>query len=56
MEFSQIHEMREAVSQELVLGRDDFKERIEQMTKRQTRPGKQGRPRVGEDAAIYYII
>lgn len=34
-----IHSIREALNQELVLGRDDFKNKIEQMTKRQTRPG-----------------
>lgn len=56
MEDSQIHEIREALSQELVLGRNDFKDRIEQMTCRQARPGKTGRPRVGESSAIYYIV
>jgi len=29
---------------------------IKQMTKRQTRHGQTGRPRIGEDAAIYYVI
>ena len=56
MEPEQIHDIREALSQELVLGRDDFKERIAQMTNRQTRPGKLGRPAVGEPSGIYYIL
>lgn len=47
--------IREALNQELVLGRDDFKDKIEQMTKRQTRPGQMGRPRVEEERAIYYV-
>jgi putative transposase len=34
MEDSDIHEIRAALSQELVLGRDDFKSRIEEMTQR----------------------
>jgi putative transposase len=51
--------IREAVNQELVLGRDCFKERIEEMTKRQTRPRKTGRPRtlgVAEAGADYYVL
>ena len=32
----QVHAIRDALGQELVLGRDDFKDRIEQMLKRQT--------------------
>ncbi|MDX1812413.1 MAG: hypothetical protein R3240_10725 [Gammaproteobacteria bacterium] len=56
MEPSQIHDVREALNRELVLGRDDFKVKIEQMAKRQTKPGKVGRPRVSDDSAIYYIL
>ena len=56
MDDSDIHEIREALSQELVLGRDDFKSRIEEMTRRQTRPGQPGRPGVAEAAGIYYLI
>jgi len=37
MENAMLHEIRDALNQELVLGHDDFKEKIEQMTKRQTR-------------------
>jgi putative transposase len=39
----QIHAMREALNQELVLGREDFKYKIERMSKRQVRPGQPGR-------------
>ena len=51
-----IHSIRETLNQELVLGRDDFKDRIEQMCKRQVRPGKSGRPRVEEPQIIYYVV
>ena len=55
LDHTTLHDIREALNQELVLGRDDFKEKIEQMTQRQTRPGLPGRPRVEEEAASYYI-
>lgn len=44
MDYTILHEIRDAVNQELVLGRDDFKEKIEKMTQRQTRKGRDGRP------------
>jgi putative transposase len=50
-----LHEIREALNHELVLGRSCFKDRIETMTKRQTRFGVPGRPRVEEEAGIYCI-
>ncbi|RKZ99974.1 MAG: transposase [Gammaproteobacteria bacterium] len=56
MDREQIHAIREALNQELVLGREDFKVKIERMTKRQVRPGQPGRPRVGEEQAVYYVI
>ena len=56
MEPNQIHVTRSTLNQELVLGRDDFKDKIEKMTKRQTRPGLSGRPRVEEVGAIYYVM
>jgi putative transposase len=40
----QIHAIREALNQEWVLGREDFKDKIERMSKRQVRPGQPGRP------------
>ncbi len=59
MENSLLHEIREALNQELVLGRDDFKDRIAAMTKRQTRTGRAGRPPhppVEEARADYYVL
>ncbi|NIP71830.1 MAG: transposase [Gammaproteobacteria bacterium] len=50
-----LHAVREALHQELVLGREGFKDQIEMMTKRQARPGQVGRPRVEEaTSADYY--
>jgi putative transposase len=48
MDNDLLHAIREALNQELVLGRDDFKDRIEQMTARKVRPGPIGRPRTDE--------
>ncbi len=50
-----LHAVREALNQELVLGRDDFKSTIEAMIKRQTRPGTPGRPRVEDEVASYNV-
>lgn len=52
MEYTEIHAIREAVSQELVLGRDDFKDKIERTTKRQTKRRRPGRPRKEEKQAM----
>jgi len=52
---AELHDIREALNQELVLGREDFKDKIEQMTRRQSRPGKPGRPRVEEGGVVYYL-
>ena len=46
MDASQLHQIREALNQELVLGREDFKNKIERMAQRQVRRGKDGRPRM----------
>ena len=51
-----LHAIREALNQELVLGRDDFKDKIEIMAKRQTRSGKSGRPHVADEIGIYYVL
>ena len=45
IDAGQIHEIRETLNQELVLGRENFKDVIERKTKRQVRRGKDGRPR-----------
>lgn len=42
LDKDEVHSIRESLNQELVLGRDDFKEKIEQMTKRQVRPAQWG--------------
>ena len=51
----EVHAIREALNQELVLGREDFKDKIETMLRRQVRPGIPGRPRIEESSAIYYV-
>jgi putative transposase len=56
LDKSEVHAIREALNQELVLGREDFKDKIEVMLQRQTRPGNPGRPRIEEGQAIYYIF
>lgn len=59
MDHTAIHAIREALNQELVLGREDFKDRIEHMTQRQTRPRPSGRPRtdgVEEVLSDYYVM
>ena len=52
----QVHNIRDALNQQLVLGRDNFKDKIDQMTNRQTRPKPLGRHRIEEDEAGYYLI
>jgi putative transposase len=56
MDHRQIHAIREALNQEWVLGREDFKDKIERMSKRHVRPGQPGRPRVEEEQAVYYVL
>jgi REP element-mobilizing transposase RayT len=56
MDHRQIHAIREALNQEWVLGREDFNDKIERMSKRQVRPGQPGRPRVEEEQAVYYVL
>jgi len=51
-----VHEIRAALNQELVLGRSYFKDKIKEMTNRQTEPGKPGRPHVEEEGACYYVF
>jgi len=50
-----LHEIRDSLNHELVLGRSYFKDRIELMTNRQTKPGKPGRPKVEEVSAEYVV-
>jgi len=51
-----LHEIREALNHELVLGRSRFKDRIEAMTQRQARLGRPGRPRAEDCSGVYYVI
>jgi len=55
MDSDTLHEIRDSLNHELVLGRSYFKDRIEEMTKRQTRLGQPGRPRVEENEAVYWV-
>lgn len=51
--------IRVALNQELVLGSEPFKDKIERLTTRQTRPGHSGRPRRGraeEARGDYYVL
>jgi putative transposase len=50
LDKSQVHAIREALNQELVLGREDFKDAIARMTQRQVRRGVDGRPRARKDS------
>ena len=50
-----LHEIRDSLNHELVLGRSYFKDRIEDMTKRQVRLRQPGRPRVEEDLGVYLM-
>jgi putative transposase len=50
-----IHEIRESLNHELVLGRSHFKDLIEEITKRQVRLGYPGRPSIEEEQAVYLI-
>lgn len=56
LDSSALHAVREALNQELVLGREDFKDRIEAMLKRQVRPGSPGRPLCVEELDALYAV
>ncbi len=51
-----VHQIRDALNHELVLGRSYFKDKIEEITNRQARLRKPGRPRVEEVCAEYYVL
>ena len=51
-----LHEIREALNHELVLGRSYFKDKIEQITNRQARLGVSGRPLKIEDEQGIYLV
>ena len=56
MDKETLQEIRDALNHELVLGRSYFKDKIEKMTKRATRLGQPGRPKVKEETGQYYIF
>jgi len=56
LDSGSLHAIRDALNQELVLGRDDFKDKIEKMTLRAARRGKDGRPRIEETRGAYYVV
>lgn len=55
MDNDVLHEIRESLNHELVLGRSYFKDKIEEITKRQTRLGQRGRPRAEEEKGVYLV-
>lgn len=48
---TELDAIRDALNQEMVIGREDFKNRMEQILERQIRPGKPGRPSAEERSA-----
>ena len=55
MDDSALHDIRESLNHELVLGRSYFKDKIEEITNRQTRLGVSGRPMIKEESAAYVV-
>jgi len=53
---SDLRSIRDALNKELVLGRDNFKNKLEEMTKRQVSPAKMGRPRIEDEAELYLVF
>jgi len=51
-----LHEIRKSLNHELVLGRSYFKDKIEELTNRQTRLGVPGRPYKVEDEQGIYLV
>ena len=51
-----VHQIREPLNQELVLGREDFKDTIEQMLNRQGRPGISGQAKIENQSALYSVL
>ena len=55
LDYDTLHDIRDSLNHELVLGRSYFKDMIEDITRRQTRLGVAGRPSVNEPNSIYYV-
>ena len=50
-----LNDIREALNQELIYGHEDFKKKIEVLTKRQVSPGRAGRPCIEELGLTYKV-
>jgi len=50
-----LHEIRDSLNHEVVLGRSYFKDKIQEITNRKTRLGVPGRPMIGEQGAEYVV-
>lgn len=50
-----LHDIRVNVNQDLVLGRDDFKDKIEKILNPALRKASPGRPCVKENSVVYYV-
>jgi len=55
LDYEELHDIREVLNQELVLGKSYFRDKIEQMVKRRIVPGKPGRPRIEDGEGYYYV-
>ena len=51
-----IHQIRDALYHEMILGRSHFKDKVEVLTNRITHPGKSRRLRVKEERAENYVL
>lgn len=54
MKDHSLHDIRESLNQELVLGSERFKDRIDRMVARRVRPGKSGRPKLNGNVREEY--
>jgi len=50
-----LHEIRDALNHEAILGSGYFKEKVEGILNRRVQPGKPGRPRIEEEAGMYEV-
>ena len=55
MDNTLLHEIRDALNHEAILGSSYFKERVENVLGRRVQPGLRGRPRVGEVGGLYEV-
>lgn len=55
MDNDTLHEIRESLNHELELGRSYFKDKIEEIIRRQTRMGQPGGPKVEDEQGVYLV-